>query len=120
MIVRSPNKTHNGLTAGVQFTNGFGETDRPAALAYFRRAGYTVTAGTMPHPTSQAASPASKPTPAAPGDVPAASPFAPTAPAAKSLSQMNKSELQAIASEKGLSTEGSNRELINRIREAQG
>ncbi len=40
--VRAPNRAHNGISAGVSFTAGAGETDNPAALAYFRRAGYEV------------------------------------------------------------------------------
>lgn len=31
-----------GISAGVQFTDGVGETDDVAALAYFRTAGYEV------------------------------------------------------------------------------
>jgi hypothetical protein len=40
--VRAPNTAHNGITAGVRFTAGVGQTDSPAALAYFARAGYTI------------------------------------------------------------------------------
>ncbi len=37
----------------------------------------------------------------------------------KPLERMNKTELQAIAAENGLDTEGTNRELVNRIRAAR-
>ena len=40
--VRAPNTAHNGISAGVRFTAGVGQTDNPAALAYFMRAGYVV------------------------------------------------------------------------------
>jgi hypothetical protein len=40
--ILSPNKQHNGISAGVRFTAGVGQTDRPAALAYFRKAGYGI------------------------------------------------------------------------------
>jgi hypothetical protein len=119
VIVRAPNKAHNGRTAGVQFRDGVGETDNPAALAYFQRAGYEVTAGKL------AATPVLAPKPAAPhvmapGEVRADSPFAPGAVVApKPLERMNKTELQAIAGGLGLDVEGTNRELVARIRAAQ-
>jgi hypothetical protein len=40
--ILAPNKSHNGISAGVRFTAGVGHTDRPAPLAYFRKAGYTI------------------------------------------------------------------------------
>jgi len=64
--VRAPNTAHNGISAGVRFTAGVGQTDNPAALAYFRRAGYTV-ALAAPAPAEMAAPVLSpEPVPAAP------------------------------------------------------
>jgi hypothetical protein len=40
--VLAPNRKHNGISAGVRFTAGVGQTDHPAALAYFRKAGYMI------------------------------------------------------------------------------
>lgn len=48
--VRAPNRAHNRISAGVRFTAGVGETDNPAALAYFRKAGYAVEYQSPPAP----------------------------------------------------------------------
>ena len=40
--VRTKVDGYTGVRAGVSFVDGVGETDDPAALAYFRRKGYTV------------------------------------------------------------------------------
>lgn len=40
--VTAPNGAYNGVSAGVAFVDGVGETDNPLALTYFRRHGYTV------------------------------------------------------------------------------
>lgn len=40
--VYAPNRAYNGISAGVVFTDGVGETDSAAALAYFRRARYGI------------------------------------------------------------------------------
>lgn len=40
--VTAPNRGYNGISAGVVFTDGVGETDNAGALAYFRRAGYEL------------------------------------------------------------------------------
>lgn len=40
--VTAPNRGYSGISAGVQFKDGVGETDNPAALAYFRQAGYGI------------------------------------------------------------------------------
>lgn len=81
--VRTPNPAFTGTRGGVVFVDGVGETDDPAALAYFGRAGYTIGS------------------------------------AAKPLEKMNKTELTAIAAELGLGTEGTNRELAERIAAAR-
>lgn len=41
--IKAPNADYNGVSAGVTFVDGVGETDNPSALAYFRRHGYEVT-----------------------------------------------------------------------------
>jgi len=40
--IYAPNKEYTGISAGVPFMNGVGETDRPELLAWFREHGYTV------------------------------------------------------------------------------
>lgn len=40
--ITTPVEGFNGIVVGVTFTKGEGETDNPAALAYFERQGYTV------------------------------------------------------------------------------
>ncbi|KAB1647476.1 hypothetical protein F8O06_02750 [Pseudoclavibacter sp. CFCC 14310] len=40
--IATPVEGFTGHVAGVAFENGIGETDSLAALAYFRRQGYTV------------------------------------------------------------------------------
>ena len=57
------------------------------------------------------------PTPSLPAG-PKASPEA-TEPKAKAIGDMNKAELQALATELGLGTGGTNKELIERIKAAQ-
>ena len=118
--ILAPNKAHNGITAGVRFTAGVGHTDRPAALAYFARAGYTIESEGMRPTLVPTAPPAAvKPVEAVPTDP--ANPFAPSsAPVAKPLERMNKTELAAIAIELGADPEGTNRELVARIRAARG
>lgn len=93
VTVRAPNHSHNGISAGVRFTAGVGETNNPAALAYFRRAGYEVLY------------------PPEPGRRAHLEPI----PIEKPVERMNKAELQAIAAELDLDVEGTNRELVARI-----
>ena len=124
--VRAPNRTHSGISAGVSFVAGVGHTDNPAALAYFRRAGYGIEllpAGTVienaPEPASEPVVPTPvvvdgrEPSPFDPG------PAAQAAAIEKPLERMNKTELQAIAGGLGLDIEGTNRELVGRIRAAR-
>ena len=40
--ITSPNKEYSGLSAGVTFVNGVGETDIPHVLDWFREHGYIV------------------------------------------------------------------------------
>lgn len=40
--VFAPNKQYTGLSAGVTFVNGVGETDKAHVLDWFREHGYTV------------------------------------------------------------------------------
>lgn len=40
--IYAPNKAFNGITAGVQFKNGVGNTDDSAALSYLGRVGYGI------------------------------------------------------------------------------
>jgi hypothetical protein len=64
--VRAPNTAHNGTTAGVRFTAGVGRTDSPAALAYFRKAGYVVTLDVTAAIVPPVPVPPADPEPAAP------------------------------------------------------
>jgi len=38
----APNKQYNGVSAGVAFTNGTGESDNPVLLDWFKSKGYEV------------------------------------------------------------------------------
>ncbi|OPG94101.1 hypothetical protein B2I21_33050 [Chryseobacterium mucoviscidosis] len=40
--VFAPNKEYTGLSAGVAFANGVGETDTPHLLSWFKSKGYEV------------------------------------------------------------------------------
>lgn len=40
--IYAPNKQYTGISAGVPFAAGVGESDRPARLAWFREHGYEV------------------------------------------------------------------------------
>jgi hypothetical protein len=46
--VFAPNKQYTGLSAGVTFVNGVGETDIPHVLDWFREHGYIVEEGDPP------------------------------------------------------------------------
>lgn len=46
--ITTPVKGYTGTVVGVDFKNGEGETEDPAALAYFARQGYTVAAEEKP------------------------------------------------------------------------
>lgn len=54
-LVRSPRDGYDGVSVGVRFVDGVANTDDPAALAYFTRAGYDI-------------EPPPPPVPDAPGD----------------------------------------------------
>lgn len=55
-IINTPVKGFTGTVAGVQFADGQGETENVAALAYFERQGYTVTAeDALPDPPNDPA-----------------------------------------------------------------
>ncbi|WP_402843774.1 hypothetical protein [Microbacterium sp. GXS0129] len=40
--ITTPVEGYTGVVVGVSFVDGHGETDNPAALAYFARQGYTI------------------------------------------------------------------------------
>lgn len=44
--IKTPNEQYTGLSAGVSFCNGVGETDDPYLIEWFKQHGYTVEAGT--------------------------------------------------------------------------
>lgn len=52
--VNTPVSGFDGVIVGVDFRDGVGATDDPAALAYFRRKGYTVDDGTAGAPRGNA------------------------------------------------------------------
>lgn len=49
--VRTPVPGFAGMSAGVEFVDGVGETDDPRALSYFRRAGYHIDEQSEPEPS---------------------------------------------------------------------
>jgi hypothetical protein len=40
--IYAPNKQYTGISAGVNFINGFGETDNPHLIDWFKKHGYNV------------------------------------------------------------------------------
>lgn len=40
--IKSPNKEYTGLSAGVPFAGGEGQTDNPHLIMWFKEHGYTV------------------------------------------------------------------------------
>lgn len=49
--VTAPNKEYTGLSAGVSFVNGVGETDNPHLLEWFQERGYQVEESKQPEAT---------------------------------------------------------------------
>ncbi len=90
--IKSPVAGYTGVVVGVQFTDGVGEADSPAALAYFRRHGYSI--------EESASTPASK-----------------TAAKGQSGNEPTSADLKARAKELGLSTRGKKDEIAARIAE---
>lgn len=41
-VIKAPVGNYNGISAGVQFKDGTGETDNERAVQWFREKGYTV------------------------------------------------------------------------------
>lgn len=41
-IIKAPNTEYNGVSAGVQFSNGVGECSDPYLISWFQEKGYTV------------------------------------------------------------------------------
>ena len=41
--IKAPNSTYSGETAGIKFTDGFGETDDEQVVSYLKEKGYEVT-----------------------------------------------------------------------------
>lgn len=41
-VIKAPNKEYTGLSAGVEFENGIGKTDKPHLVAWFKEHGYEV------------------------------------------------------------------------------
>lgn len=41
-VIYAPNQEYTGISAGVPFTNGVGETDDPHLLEWFKTHGYGV------------------------------------------------------------------------------
>ena len=48
--ILAPNKQYNGISAGVAFTNGTGESDNPVLLDWFKDKGYEVEEPEEPEP----------------------------------------------------------------------
>lgn len=88
-IIKSPVEGYSGVVVGVQFTDGVAETDREAALSYFRRQGYTIEAGKKGSSESSG----------------------------KASGEPSAADLKARAKELGLSTSGKKADLEARIAE---
>lgn len=54
MKVYSPNKSYIGVSAGVAFANGVGETEDPRLIEWFKDRGYTVESSASPVETEDA------------------------------------------------------------------
>lgn len=42
MKIHAPNKSYTGISAGVTFVNGVGETEDPRIIEWFKKSGYVV------------------------------------------------------------------------------
>lgn len=56
--IYAPNKQYTGISAGVPFAAGVGESDNPTRLAWFREHGYEVE---EPTPPAEASEPPAEP-----------------------------------------------------------
>ena len=92
---------------GVRLTGSVYELDEAQALEFIR-GGYAVAVDDVSRAPTPAAA-AVTPTPTAESEK----------PKAKAIGDMNKAELQTLATELGLDTGGTNKELIERIKAAQ-
>lgn len=90
--IKTPVEGFSGQVVGVTFTDGVGETDNPAALAYFARQGYAIS-GAAKAPATGGSKPA--------GDGP------------------SQAELKSRAKDLGVSASGSKADLAARIAEAE-
>lgn len=123
--ILTPVKGFTGTVAGVAFANGVGETENPAALAYFRRKGYIVEAEESPAtpespPAAQAPEQPSVPAPSVP-----AAPTADTAPERPHPVRDNKAVwfeyLTKVKPDHGFDLEKSKREeLIAAVNDIEG
>lgn len=66
--VIAPNQQYNGLSAGVMFVNGVGETDNPHLLEWFESKGYTVEHAEPEQEEEQTPKPEQSPEPEPPAD----------------------------------------------------
>jgi len=66
--VIAPNQQYNGLSAGVMFINGVGETDNPHLLEWFESKGYTVEYTETEQEEEQTPKPEQSPEPEPPVD----------------------------------------------------
>jgi len=51
--IYAPNKEYTGISAGVPFVNGVGETDKPELLEWFETHGYEVEKATEKKPAKK-------------------------------------------------------------------
>lgn len=47
--IKSPNRNYTGLSAGVSFCNGVGETEDTYLIGWFKQHGYEVESPKKPH-----------------------------------------------------------------------
>lgn len=48
--IYAPNKQYNGITAGIRFVDGVGETDNECLLEWFKKSRYMVVEEVKPEP----------------------------------------------------------------------
>lgn len=95
--IQTPVKGFSGQVAGVHFIDGLGETENPAALAYFERQGYPIGEASETGKTDGGA-----PATGAAND--------------SDLDELSSKALKIRAKDRGVSPSGSKEAIIERIR----
>lgn len=120
-IIKAPNTEYNGVSAGVQFSNGVGECSDPYLISWFQEKGYTVVPDAaemklpVPEPETE---PESKPETE---PEPKPEPEPETEPIVLNYDQMSRAELFSACEAAGIKVarNAKTETLIARLREHQ-